>query len=324
MLSVTIPGLSLGYRCFGQQSAPCIVLLHGAAMQLTDWPPGLIEQLSRHLYVVVFDLRDAGLSTKFGPCLEQPTAGEGQLGPEGLEPSYSLFDMADDVAQAIAALRLGSVHLLGFSMGGMVAQILAARRGDQVRSLISLMSSGGQAGLHPTEAVRLALAEACTTRATPELAAERLSLAHRAYYSAGHGYDQAALYQQMLRSLRRSYCPLGVSRQLRAIDTTEDRRNLLIRIACPTLIIHGAEDPCIDVCLAREASGLIPDCSFEALARMGHEFTADHIAEVTALTLRHCLGIERRRSSRPSAWQGEGAAMEQSPKGSDRESSHRP
>ena len=251
------------------------MLLHGTAMQLTDWHPRFLAQLTTSSSVLAFDLRDSGKSTKLGTCADMahcPTWDEIRAG-KAPSPPYSLFDVAEDVLRALDRLEIQRAHMVGYSMGAMAAQLIAAVHSNRVLSLTSLMSSFGQAGLDPSETVCRALSDAFTPFESFEEAARTLSYTYRAYFGPGETYDQKSVFDQARRGYQRSYCPNGVLRQVLAIYAAGDRRDLLRQIVCPTLVIHGSEDQCIDVDWARAAAELVPHCSIHTFEGMGHELT---------------------------------------------------
>ncbi len=289
MPEIVLPRLKLAYEVYGQPAKPCVVLLHGAAMQLIDWPRALVERLGAHFRVFTFDLRDAGRSTKFGPCRdEDPEPSWAKLQDRARrQPPYSLFDMAQDLAQAMSALDIERAHVVGYSMGGMVGQLTAARFPDRVQSLICLMSSAGQARFDPSGGVRKALIDACTPFSSRTEAADALSRSYRAFFGSGQDHDTAKTRAQIAESYARCYCPGGVYRQLLAILSAGDRQHLLRRIACPTLVVHGSDDQCIRLKDALAATHLIPDCTLRVLEALGHEFSTNYLDRIADLIIQH-------------------------------------
>ncbi|MEM7222879.1 MAG: alpha/beta hydrolase [Pseudomonadota bacterium] len=289
--------VDLAFETFGRPSDPCLVLLHGAAMQLVDWPSALLERLSRGFFLLVFDLRDSGASTKCGPCNDSGFATRWSDLTNGTGPiaTYNLFDMADDVIRSLDRLGVVRAHFVGYSMGGMIAQILAARHGDRTLSLTSLMSSAGQAGIDCSAGVRRALVDAFTPFADLEHSVAELSQSYRAYYGAGQRADRDDIAERIRRAYRRCYCPNGVLRQLLAIQQTGARQDLLRGIDCPTLVVHGSEDACIDVAWAEAMSSVIPDCDFRVIPGLGHEFTDQSTSLIARLVAEHCGAAERSR-----------------------------
>jgi len=265
MAQAVVKGLGFEVERFGDPARPALLLVQGLAQQLTDWPAPLIEALAAEHHVVVFDNRDSGLSPKFGPCRsDQPAP----------ETPYTLFDMAEDAAGLIGVLCLGPVHLLGYSMGGRIAQIVAARHPGLVRSLLCLMSSGGQAGVQAAPHISEALGAA---RPAELLRSPDIDLFTRqAALFEGDALvtPEAELRARITASVARSYCPLGSARQIRAIAAAGDRSALLRGIAAPTLFIHGSADPVVPVEAARAGTALIPGARIHVVDGLGHNLSA--------------------------------------------------
>lgn len=271
MAQVTIGGLGFEVERFGDPGRPALLLVQGLAQQLTDWPAPMIETLAAAHHVVVFDNRDSGLSAKFGPCRSDQ---------EAPETPYTLFDMAEDTAGLIETLGLGRVHLLGYSMGGRIAQIVASRRPGLVQSLACLMSSGGQAGVQAAPKIREALGAA---RPPELLRAPDIDLFTRqAALFEGDGLvtPEAELRGRIAAAVARSYCPLGSARQIRAIEAAGDRSELLRRITAPTLFIHGSDDPVVPVEAARAGAALIPGARTHVVDGLGHNLSPTTAAAI--------------------------------------------
>lgn len=265
MAQVTVSGLDFEVERFGDPARPALLLVQGLAQQLTDWPAPMIEALAATHHVVVFDNRDTGLSAKLGPCRSDQ---------DSPETPYTLFDMAEDTAGLIGALGLGRVDLLGYSMGGRIAQIVASRHPGLVRSLACLMSSGGQAGVQAAPHIREALGAA---RPAELLQAPDIDLFTRqaALFEGGTVVTPAAeLRARIAAAVARSYCPLGSARQIRAIGAAGDRSELLRGITAPTLFIHGSDDPVVPVEAARAGAALIPGARIHVVDGLGHSLSA--------------------------------------------------
>jgi len=283
MARVAVGDLEFAVERFGDPGRPPILLVQGLAQQLIDWPWALIEALAAIHHVVVFDNRDTGLSAKFGPCRSDQ---------EGTDTPYTLFDMAADTAGLIDALGLGRVHLLGYSMGGRIAQIVAARHPDRVRSLTCLMSSGGQAGVLAAPHIREALGAA---RPPELLRAPDIDLFTRqAALFEGDAWvtPEAELRARIAAAVARGYCPLGSARRIRAIGAAGDRSNLLRRITAPTLFIHGSADPVVPVEAARAGAALIPGARIEVIAGLGHNLSSTAAAAAIPPLLGFLGGLE--------------------------------
>jgi pimeloyl-ACP methyl ester carboxylesterase len=258
----------------GKRGGPAVLLLTGLGQQAIDWPDNLIAWLvEQGCHVVRPDNRDAGLSPLCGPAeIAELTAADFPLEAAAAPaPIYRLRDMAGDVLALMDRLDIAAAHVVGFSMGGMIAQFLAATAPQRVLSLTSLMSSGGQPGVESRPEAWHAMARSICTVADPR---ERL----RQYIEDAQIYAGSAYLHEpdMLRwhaetILERGYRPAGIWRQALAVRHAGDRRELLRGISAPTLIVHGSDDNCIALHQAEEGHRLIADSRFLLLEGAGHD-----------------------------------------------------
>lgn len=266
--------VTLCYDVHGRRGDPAIVLIRGLGTQLIEWPPALVTGLvTAGLEVVVFDNRDAGLSSEMKPIA-------------GTAP-YRLEDMANDVVGLLDRLQVERAHILGISMGGMIAQHVAFAHPQRTRSLISVMSSTGNPDLPvPSPEMRARLVEAA---ATPEAlialnAANRVAFGSPAYPESLDERMTAAR-----AAYERSYRPDGVARQMRAVIADGSRVDRLRRLSVPTLVIHGADDPLIPVAAGRDTAAAIEGARLEIIAGMGHNIPtalAPRIVEIVVAFVR--------------------------------------
>lgn len=264
MAQVAVGGLGFEVERFGDPARPALLLVQGLAQQLIDWPAPMIEALAASHHVVAFDNRDTGLSAKLGPCRSDQ---------QGADTPYTLFDMAEDTAGLIGALGLGRVDLLGYSMGGRIAQIVASRHPGLVRSLACLASSGGQAGVQASPRIREALGAARPPELlrTPDI--DLFTRQAALFEGSGVVTPEAELRARIAAAVSRSYCPLGSARQIRAIEAAGDRSALLREITAPTLFIHGADDPVVPVEAARAGAALVPGARIHVVDGLGHNLS---------------------------------------------------
>lgn len=264
----TGPGIEIAYERHGDPDGLPLLLVHGLGMQLVAWHPDLLAALGRRGYdVVVCDNRDVGRSTHL--------AAAGRPDPRALraDPTvapYTLGEMADDLAALLDGLRWRSAHVLGVSMGGMIAQLLALRHPDRVRSLTSVMSTTG---------------DPAVSRPTPEAAAvlRAAPAADRAGYieqrvrdaavtgSTGFAADEQWVRASAAAAYDRAHDPDGVMRQLAAILTGTDRTGALAEVVAPTLVVHGDADPLVPVTAGHATAAAIPDAELFEVEGMGHE-----------------------------------------------------
>ncbi|TFV63695.1 alpha/beta hydrolase [Geodermatophilus sp. DF01-2] len=279
MEKARVGDIELAYETFGDAGNPPLLLVMGLATQMVGWPDDFCAGLAaRGLYVVRFDNRDIGLSTHLdeagAPDVMAVLAGNRSGVP------YALADLAEDTAGLLDALGIGSAHVVGASMGGMVAQLLAIRHPERVRSLTSIMSTTGDpaVGAPAEAAMGVLLAPPATDR---ESAIQRTVDTYRVIGSPGFEFDEESVRQRAGLSFDRRYNPAGVARQLAAILTTHDRTQHLGEITAPTLVIHGAQDPLVDVSGGRATAAAIPDAELMVVEGMGHDLPRGVWPELT-------------------------------------------
>jgi pimeloyl-ACP methyl ester carboxylesterase len=273
----TAGDVEIAYETFGSPDDTPLLLVMGLATQMVGWPDEFCRALAeRGHYVVRFDNRDIGLSTHLddagAPDVMSLFAGAGTA-------PYSLADMADDTAALLDALDLESVHVVGASMGGMIAQSLAIRHPERVRSLVSIMSTTGDRSVGSPADVALGVLLAPAARDRDE-ALQRAVDTYRVIGSPGFEFDEAALRERAGLSFDRAYDPAGVARQLAAILTTDDRTPHLGEIAVPTLVIHGEQDTLVDVSGGRATAAAIPGADLWVVDGMGHDLPRELWPEI--------------------------------------------
>ncbi|THD37669.1 MAG: alpha/beta fold hydrolase [Sphingomonas sp.] len=276
-------GIEIEYEDYGETNAPPVLLIMGLGAQLTLWPMPMVDQLVERGYRVIrYDNRDVGLSTKLD---EQPAPAITAIVAAlmmGTKPDvpYLLNDMAADAVGLLDALGIAKAHIMGASMGGMIAQMVAANYPDRVLSLTSIMSTTGNPSLPPATAEAMAV---LTTR--PDGADEDAIVAHgikveRTIGSPGYPTEEAVLRERVLRDFRRMYYPPGFARQMAAIVASGDRREALKGITAPTMVIHGADDPLVPLAGGRDTAETIPGAKIVEIAGMGHNLPEVLIPQV--------------------------------------------
>jgi pimeloyl-ACP methyl ester carboxylesterase len=250
-----------------------LVLVAGIGMQLVGWPEGFLEALrSRGFRVIVFDNRDVGLSTKLDragvPALRGLLA-RALVGMPVRAP-YTLFDMAGDVAGLLDALNLPRAHVVGASLGGMVAQAMAIAHGDRIDSLVSMMShpGGGLLFVGLPHATMKLLQPPARSRAE---SVERQVDFFRTVGSRKFRRDDAGVAERAGRAYDRSYHPPGFARQFAAVLATGDMRRALRAVRAPTLVLHGSVDPIIRAAAGRETARAIGGAEFRLIDGWGHD-----------------------------------------------------
>jgi pimeloyl-ACP methyl ester carboxylesterase len=251
------------------------------------WPDELCQSLAgRGHFVVRFDNRDTGGSTHLAHIPPPPL---GQVLTRRRQPPYTISDMADDVAALLDGLGLGSVHLVGASMGGFIAQTVTLRHPRRVRSLTLMMTSTGslRVGLaEPRVYARLLRRRVISGR---DAAVASAVETFRLIGSQGYPFDEAHIREIAGRSWDRGFDPAGSLRQLEATVTQPNRTAALRQIAVPTLVIHGLADPLVGPSGGLAIARAIPGCRFIGYPGMGHDLPrplwpefADQIAALAA------------------------------------------
>ncbi|HET9024076.1 MAG TPA: alpha/beta hydrolase [Burkholderiaceae bacterium] len=277
-MDVVANGLTFHVEAFGDRSAPPVLLIMGLAMPAAAWPDEFIARLVAHgLRVIRFDNRDAGGSGRArGPRRHSAqVAMMRALMRLPVHAPYTLDDMAKDAAGVLDALNLRSAHVVGASMGGMIAQVLAAHHPERVATLTSIMSSSGnpspRVALGSGRALRVLLRPP-TRLDTVEGITEHLMHVFGVIGSPGFRSQRPLMRAQMEKVARRGYDRAGAERQLLAILASGDRRALLARITAPTLVIHGADDPLVPVAAGVDTARHIRGAQLKIVPGMGHDF----------------------------------------------------
>jgi pimeloyl-ACP methyl ester carboxylesterase len=281
-------GIELAYETFGQAGDPAIVLVMGWATQRIAWPDEMCEALATGGHFVVrFDNRDSGASTHLEHVPPPPL---GEVLTRRRRPPYTIGDMADDVAALLDGLGLASVHLVGASMGGFIAQTVALRHPGRVRSLTLMMTSTGslRVGLaRPRVYARLLRREVISGR---EAAVASAVETFRLIGSRGYPFDEAHVREVAGRSWDRGFDPAGSLRQLEATVTQPNRTAALHQITVPALVMHGLADPLVGPSGGLALARAIPGCRFIGYPGMGHDLPRplwpEFVEQITALAAR--------------------------------------
>jgi proline iminopeptidase len=294
--TATANGLTLAYETSGDPHASPLVLLMGLGMPLVFWPDAFVDGLAASGFRVVrFDNRDCGHSSKVrgGALPNIPLAIGRALLRLPVRAPYSLDDMADDVVGLVDALGIARAHLVGVSMGGMIAQQVAARHPARVTSLVSIMSSSGnpRVSLGKLYAVRAAVRR---PRDPADVAAMVGHLVHLfgVIGSPGFAMDVELLRGNCERVARRGYHPAGTARQLLAILASGDRRRDLAKIRAPTLVIHGTHDPLLPAAAGRDTARSIHGARLMLIDGMGHDLPPALTQRFVAAIAGHCRAAE--------------------------------
>jgi len=287
-------GLELCYQEFGAAQAPPIILTMGLGTQLTAWPLQFCQQLAdAGLRVIRFDNRDVGLSSK---CDE--SAGDHDsvrwafvkswLGKPVNAP-YQLGDMAADLRALMDALKIERAHVVGASMGGMIAQILTALNPERVASLTSIMSSSGASKLPQGKPKVLWRLSKRPASKEPEVVVQHLVTTMRMIGSPTLQRSREAWAEQIRTGIARSYYPPGTTRQLLAVLANGSREALLRTIKTPTLVIHGDADPLVPLAHGEHTAECIAGARLQVMPGMGHDLPPPLIDALASMIAEHAL-----------------------------------
>ena len=248
--------VELEYETFGGAEAPAILLINGLGSQMTRWPVEFCERLAGKGYRVIrFDNRDVGKSTWFDPG-----------------DAYTLSDMAADAVAVLDAAGVAKAHVAGMSMGGMIAQLVAIEHPGRVLSLTSIMSATGAPGtMDPAPAASKVLSAPAPD---PKLDFEAF-VAHgvknaQIIGSPAYPFEEAALRQRVIDEYERAFTPTASQRQMAAIRADGDRTERLRKLNVPTVVLHGADDPLVQVIGGEATAQAIPGAELRVVPGMGH------------------------------------------------------
>lgn len=270
-------GLEIEYDTFGDRGGRPVLLIMGLGTQMIAWEEEFCEALAdREHHVIRFDNRDIGLSTKLDehapPSLLElmPKV----LAGEALDVPYDLSDMADDAIGALDALEIDSAHVVGASMGGMIAQCVALQARDRVRSLTSIMSTTGRRDLPPAKP------EAMMRLMTPppndrDGLIEHRMTTHRVIGSPGFPFDAPRIRERIVRAADRSDHLAGSIRQTAAIAASPPRDEALRALELPALVIHGNADPLVPLEAGLDTHACIANSEMMQIEGMGHDLPID-------------------------------------------------
>jgi pimeloyl-ACP methyl ester carboxylesterase len=297
MPAAQVNGVQIAYEVRGDADAPAVLLIMGLGMPAAMWPDEFVQGLlDRGFRVVTFDNRDSGASTRLSglPIPNIPVAMTRALLGLRVKAPYSLTDMAIDAAGVLDAAGIDRAHVVGVSMGGMIAQVLAALLPLRVLTLTSIMSSSG----NPTP--RVALGNARATRALlrppPSEPADVDAIVDHLTYVFGvigspdYPQDDAARRAHLRRVAGCGLYREGTMRQLAAILASGDRRPMLHNVEAPTLVIHGGSDPLVPVAAGRDTAQHVRGARLEVIDGMGHDFPPALMTRIAERVAAHCAG----------------------------------
>ena len=286
-------GIVIEYELSGPADGPVLLMIHGVGAQLIRWPATLVERFEAAGFRTLrFDNRDVGLSSHMDGAPLPDIAAVLAAVRAGLEPElpYTLADMAEDTAGLLDALGIASAHVLGVSLGGMIAQVLAIAHSQRVLSLNIVMSQSGNPDLPPSKPEAMAI----LSRRAPDPHAEREAyLRHqvelnRALGSPAYPAPECELRHFAALAADRAWNPAGPARQLAAARGAPDRRALLRNVTAPALVIHGVDDPLLRIESAADIARAIPGSWLLEVNGMGHDLPAELLELITNTVCSNC------------------------------------
>lgn len=277
----------------GQADRPVVLLIMGLGMQLVHWPPAFVSALVDAGYRVIrFDNRDVGLSTHLDHLGVPNLVWAGLQHKLGFSPRapYTLHDMAQDTLAVLDARGVARAHVVGVSMGGMIAQRLALAAPQRVASLTSIMSSSGARGLPSADPRIVKTLLSRPASAAPQDVLDHYVRLFTAIGSPDFRVPEAEMRDRILAGISRSYRPVGTMRQLLAVVADDQRARELPRIACPTLVLHGHADLLVPFACGEDTAQRIPGARLVGIPGMGHDLPPGVVTQLLSHLIPHLDG----------------------------------
>ena len=277
----------------GSASQPVVLLIMGLGMQLVAWPPQLVQGLvDAGFRVIRMDNRDIGLSQHFDH-LGKPSLLWASLKYKlGLasKPPYTLTDMAQDAIGVLDTLKIKYAHVVGVSMGGMIAQRVAIAAPKRVLSLTSIMSSSGARGL-PQARPEVLRAMLKRPARNPAAAMDHFVALFKIIGSPAYPVPEAEMRERIAIGVKRSFHPVGTLRQMLAIVGDTGRAEDLSSISCRTLVIHGKADPLVPLGNGEDTARRIAGARLLTIDGMGHDLPPEPVRQILEALTSHLLGM---------------------------------
>jgi pimeloyl-ACP methyl ester carboxylesterase len=275
MPQIRANGIDIEYESFGRNMDPLVLLIMGFGAQLIFWPEALCEALAaRGFRVVRFDNRDIGKSTHLTalPAPDPRAVMAEVMAGKRPDVPYALDDMAGDAIGLMDALGVERGHVVGASMGGMIAQLVAIGHPERTTSLVSIMSTTGRRDLPPGDRETLSVLFRPPNSVSRADLIEASILVQKALSSPGFPVSEGEMRATAERRTDRApFDPAGLARQSAALIAAPPRNALLSKVRAPALVLHGADDPVIPAAAARDTAESIPGAELVIVPGMGHD-----------------------------------------------------
>lgn len=282
-------GLSLNFDSFGDHRHPPMILIMGLATQMIFWDEEFCQALAnQRFWVIRFDNRDIGKSSWLNQSKAPSVLAVAMnvLFTKKIKTSYQLTDLAQDTLGLMDALGIQKAHIIGASMGGMIAQLIAINAPDRALSLTSIMSTTGDRFL-PRASNKTALQLLATPAKEKNAYVKQATGIWRLLHGSHYLFDEKRIESLLLRSYERGLNPAGISRQFAAILGAPDRTKALQKLAIPSLVIHGDIDPLVPLECGVATAEAIPQAKLKIYQGMGHtiptELAQDIVAHIVEL-----------------------------------------
>jgi pimeloyl-ACP methyl ester carboxylesterase len=282
---VSANGIQICYDAFGNPNDPAFLLVAGLGMQLIGWDEELCTMLAeRGYWVIRYDNRDVGKSTKFDEA-GVPDVMAAMQGQDVSVP-YLLSDMAADAAGLLDALGVKKAHVLGASMGGMIAQTIAIHYPERVRTLTSIMSTTGAPAVSMPKPEGLAFLMAPPATDLESYIQNEINWV-KGNYGSGFDWEETAVREKATAVWERGTYPTGTARQMGAVLASGSRQEALEKLNIPTLVIHGKEDIIVPVEGGIATAESIPDAKLLLIDGMGHALPKDTWPQIVDTVANH-------------------------------------
>lgn len=282
--------IDIEYEAFGDPEAAPMLLIMGLGGQLIHWDAAFCRALSnRGFYVIRFDNRDAGRSTKFNglgvPDIQEIISA--RRDGRAISAPYALEDMSDDTVGLMDWLGLAQAHVVGTSMGGMIAQSMVIRHPSRVLTLTSIMANTGDSTPLTPQALEVCMPPPATRQAyIAHVLASMRKIAGFRFLLDEQGVENLAAI-----AYERGIYPAGHARQLAAIVACKSRKNALRSVTTPTLVIHGDADPVVPLAGGTQTADSVPGAELRVIRGMGHELPREVWPEIIEAVVRHAQTV---------------------------------